>query len=101
MVSGLGDPTVPVAVKVLVALAAVLATLLALLPAPRASEEEEEPAPDGAAEPEPGDRGHLVGLRSRPDLNGRRVEVKGPAVGRDGAPRFAVRLLFGAGGGRC
>ena len=45
------------------------------------------------------DRGHLVGLRSRPDLNGRRVEVKGPAAGKDGAPRLAVRLLFGAGAG--
>ena len=47
----------------------------------------------------PGDRGELTGLRSRPDLNGRRVEVKGEAAGKDGAPRFAVRLLFGAGAG--
>ena len=51
------------------------------------------------AGPRPGDRGQLVGLRSRPDLNGRRVEVKGEAAGKDGAPRFAVRLLFGAGAG--
>ena len=50
-------------------------------------------------EPEPGDRGHLVGLRSRPDLNGRRVEVKGPAPGKEGAPRFRVELLFGTGAG--
>ena len=45
------------------------------------------------AEPGPGDRGQLAGLRSRPDLNGRRVEVLGPATGADGAPRLAVRLL--------
>ena len=49
--------------------------------------------------PEAGDRGQLAGLRSRPDLNGRRVEVRGPAPGKDGAPRLAVRLLFGAGAG--
>ena len=49
--------------------------------------------------PESGDRGELAGLRGRPDLNGRRVEVKGPAAGADGAPRLAVRLLFGAGAG--
>ena len=29
-------------------------------------------------EPEVGDRGVLADLRSRPDLNGRRVEVRGP-----------------------
>ena len=51
------------------------------------------------AGPEPGDRGKLAGLRSRPDLNGRRVEVKGPAAGKDGPPRVAVRLLPGAGAG--
>ena len=51
------------------------------------------------AGPEVGDRGVLAGLRSRPDLNGRRVEVRGPAPGKDGAPRLAVRLLFGAGAG--
>ena len=51
------------------------------------------------AEPGPGDRGRLAGLRSRPDLNGRRVEVRGQAAGKDGAPRLAVRLLFGAGAG--
>ena len=47
----------------------------------------------------PGDRGRLAGLRSRPDLNGRRVEVKGPAAGQDGAPRFRVALVFGVGAG--
>ena len=51
------------------------------------------------AGPEAGDRGKLAGLRSRPDLNGRRVEVRGTAAGKDGAPRLAVRLLFGAGAG--
>ena len=51
------------------------------------------------ARPETGDRGELAGLRSRPDLNGRRVEVKGSAAGKDGTPRLAVRLLFGAGAG--
>ena len=51
------------------------------------------------AGPETGDRGELAGLRSRPDLNGRRVEVKGLAPGKDGAPRFRVELLFGAGPG--
>ena len=51
------------------------------------------------AGPQPGDRGQLAGLRSRPDLNGRRVEVRGPALGRDGPPRFRVGLLFGAGAG--
>merc|ERR1711885_65230 len=51
------------------------------------------------AGPQPGDRGELAGLRSRPDLNGRRVEVEGPTAGQDGAPRLAVRLLFGAGAG--
>jgi hypothetical protein len=40
-----------------------------------------------------------VGLRSRPDLNGRRVEVKGEEAGKDGAPRFRVELLFGVGAG--
>ena len=53
----------------------------------------------GPAEPKRGDRGELAGLRSRPDLNGRRVEVRGTATGKDGAPRLAVRLLFGAGAG--
>ena len=57
------------------------------------------PSGDPAAIPEPADRGQLVGLRSRPDLNGRRVEVRGQAAGKDGAPRFAVRLLFGGGAG--
>ena len=58
------------------------------------------PQRDGdMAGPEPGDRGYLAGLRSRPDLNGRRVEVKGPAAGKDGPPRVAVRLLPGAGAG--
>ena len=51
------------------------------------------------AGPEPGDRGQLAGLRSRRDLNGRRVEVRGTAAGMDGAPRFGVELLFGAGAG--
>ena len=51
------------------------------------------------AGPEAGDRGQLAGLRSRPDLNGRRVEVRGQTAGRDGAPRLAVRLLFGVGAG--
>ena len=55
--------------------------------------------PDPAATPEPAERGQLAGLRSRPDLNGRRVEVKGEDAGKDGAPRFAVRLLFGVGAG--
>ena len=41
----------------------------------------------------PGDRGQLADLRSRPDLNGRPVEVGGQAAGKDGSPRFAVRLL--------
>ena len=41
-------------------------------------------------------QGQLVGLGSRADLNGCRVEVEGPAVGKDGAPRVAVRLLVGA-----
>ena len=51
-------------------------------------------------EPEVGDRGVLVDLRSRPDLNGRRVEVRGPpAPGKDGCPRFPVRLPFGVGAG--
>ena len=42
-----------------------------------------------------------MGLHSRPDLNGRRVEVLGRTVGKDGAPRVALRLLpvFGAGAG--
>ena len=40
-----------------------------------------------------------MGLRSRPDLNGRRVEVRGQAPGQDGAPSFVVRLLFGDGAG--
>ena len=53
----------------------------------------------GMAGPEPGDRGQLAGLQSRRDLNGRRVEVKGPATGKDGAPRCRVELLFGAGAG--
>merc|ERR1712097_71360 len=57
------------------------------------------PSGDPAASPEPADRGELAGLRSRPDLNGRRVEVRGPAAGKDGAPRFRVGLLFGAGAG--
>ena len=51
------------------------------------------------AGPEPGDRGELAGLVSRPDLNGRRVEVREQVVGQDGPPRFAVRLLFGVGAG--
>merc|ERR1711885_37801 len=51
------------------------------------------------AGPQPGDRGELAGLNSRPDLNGRQVEVRGQAAGKDGAPRLAVRLLFGAGAG--
>ena len=51
------------------------------------------------AGPEPGDRGQLAGLQSRRDLNGRRVEVRGHAAGKDGAPRFRVELLFGAGAG--
>ena len=52
------------------------------------------------AGPEAGDRGKLAGLRSRPDLNGRRVEVRGTAAGWWwGAPRFRVALLFGAGAG--
>ena len=51
------------------------------------------------AGPEVGDRGQLAGLQSRRDLNGRRVEVRGHAAGKDGAPRFRVELLFGAGAG--
>ena len=51
------------------------------------------------AGPEPGDRGKLAGVRSRPGLDGRRVEVKGPAAGKDGPPQVAVRLLPGAGAG--
>ena len=51
------------------------------------------------AGPEPGDRGELTGLSSRSDLNGRRVEVRGPAAGRDGEPRYRVEALFGAGAG--
>ena len=43
--------------------------------------------------PRPGDTAELVGLRSRPDLNGRRVEGKGRSRGQDGAPRLAVLLL--------
>ena len=57
-----------------------------------------EAAP-GPAGPKPGDRGKLVGLLSRPELNGRRVEVWKRTVRMDGAPRFRVRLLFGAGAG--
>ena len=44
----------------------------------------------------PGDRGELVDFGSR---NGRRVEVLSRSVGQDGAPRFRVELLFGAGAG--
>ena len=51
------------------------------------------------AGPEAGDRGQLAGFRSRPDLNGRRVEVEGPTAGQDGPPRLAVGLLFGVGAG--
>ena len=47
----------------------------------------------GMAGAAPGDRGQLEGLRSSPDLNGRRGEVGGQAAGKDGSPRFAVRLL--------
>ena len=50
---------------------------------------------DGAAEPEAGDTGELVGLRGRADLNGKRVEVESRVVGKDGAPRFMVRVLGG------
>ena len=50
-------------------------------------------APAAGPEPEPGDTGELAGLRSRADLNGRRVEVEARAVGKDGAPRFVVRVL--------
>ena len=56
-------------------------------------------AAPGLAAPEPGDRGELRDLHSRPDLNGRRVEVREQVVGQDGAPRLSVRLLFGAGAG--
>ena len=52
-------------------------------------------ATPGPAGPAPGDRGKLVGLRNRSDLNGHRVEVKGPAIGKDGPPRFRVECLFG------
>ena len=41
---------------------------------------------------EAGDTAELVGLRSRADLNGRRVEVRGQAAGKDGAPRLRVEL---------
>ena len=48
----------------------------------------------------PAARGQLVGLRTRLDLNGRRVEVEeARVVGKDGDPRLKVRLLFGAGAG--
>ena len=47
---------------------------------------------------ETGDTAELVGLRSRADLNGRRVEVQGRAAGSDGAPRFRCRLLDDGGG---
>ena len=46
-----------------------------------------------------GTEGELQGIGSRPDLNGRRVEVAARVTGRDGAPRLAVRLLSGAGAG--
>ena len=58
----------------------------------RPSQSGRESAPPPRAEPEPGDRGELAGLRGRPDLNGRRVEVKGPATGADGPPRLGVPL---------
>ena len=51
----------------------------------------------GKRKVEPGDRGELVGLRGRADLNGKRVEVEARVVGKDGAPRFIVRI--GDGGG--
>ena len=60
------------------------------------------PAPAAASTaaggPEVGDAGELVGLRGREDLNGRRVEVEARTAGKDGAPRFVVRVL-GEGGG--
>ena len=68
-------------------------------PEPSSVPQQGAPPPEAAPAPEAGDRGALAGLRSRPDLNGRRVEVRGPAPGKDGAPRLAVRLLFGAGAG--
>ena len=49
--------------------------------------------------PEPGDAAKLRGLRSRRDLNGRRVGVLSRTVGKDGGPRFRVRVLGGGGGG--
>ena len=51
-----------------------------------------------AAGPKAGDRGQLVGLISRTDLNGRRVEVASQkqTVGKDWKFRLKVRLLFGA-----
>ena len=41
----------------------------------------------------------LVGLRNRPELNGKRVEVICRTEGRDGAARFRVRLRFDDGSG--
>ena len=48
-----------------------------------------------------GDTAELTGLRRRPDLNGRRVEITGEAVGKDGAPRFTVQLLDSSSGAGC
>ena len=47
-----------------------------------------------APDPQVGEVWELTGLRSRPDLNGRRVEVRtrGEAVGSDGAPGCVVRV---------
>ena len=53
-------------------------------------------AAPAAGGPKPGDLGQLTGLNRRADLNGCRVEVRGQVVGKDGGPRLAVRVLFGA-----
>ena len=61
------------------------------------SDDEAPPPPPPPPPPRtPGDRGKLVEFGSQ---NGRRVEVLSRSVGRDGAPRFRVKLLFGAGAG--
>ena len=52
-----------------------------------------------APDPQVGEVWELTGLRSRPDLNGRRVEVKYQDVGSDGTGRIAVRVLGGGGAG--
>ena len=58
-----------------------------------------EAAAAAADGPQVGEVWELTGLRSRPDLNGRRVEVKYQDVGSDGTGRIAVRVLGGGGAG--